>query len=134
MVKRLHKGGLRKMKSLEDLKKIRIAAQNKMSMRMDDDQKYRVVVGMATCGIAAGARPVLNTIVEEVAKAKLPVTVLQTGCIGMCTLEPIVEVFDKDDNKTTYVLVDSKKAKEIVTRHLMHDEVIDDYTVGKYKK
>ena len=122
------------MKSLEDLKKIRIAAQNKMSMRMDDDQKYRVVVGMATCGIAAGARPVLNTIVEEVAMAKLPVTVLQTGCIGMCTLEPIVEVFDKDDNKTTYVLVDSKKAKEIVTRHLMHDEVIDDYTVGKYKK
>ena len=73
------------MKSLEDLKKIREAAQNKMTMRMDDDQKYRIVVGMATCGIAAGARPVLNTIVEEVAKAKLPVTVLQTGCIGMCT-------------------------------------------------
>ncbi len=102
------------MKSLEDLKKIREAAQNKMTMRMDDDQKYRIVVGMATCGIAAGARPVLNTIVEEVAKAKLPVTVLQTGCIGMCTLEPIVEVFDKEDNKTTYVLVDAKKAKEIV--------------------
>lgn len=122
------------MKSLEDLKKIRLAAQNKMTMRMDEDQKYRVVVGMATCGIAAGARPVLNTIVEEVAKAKLPVTVLQTGCIGMCTLEPIVEVFDRDDNKTTYVLVDSKKAKEIVTRHLMHDEIIEDYTVGKYKK
>ena len=109
------------MKSLEDLKKIRDAAQNKMTMRLDDDQKYRVVVGMATCGIAAGARPVLNTIVEEVAKAKLPVTVLQTGCIGMCTLEPIVEVFDKDDHKTTYVLVDAKKASEIVT-------------VGKYKR
>lgn len=122
------------MKSLEDLKKIRLAAQNKMSMRMDDNHKYRVVVGMATCGIAAGARPVLNTIVEEVAKAKLPVTVLQTGCIGMCTLEPIVEVFDQNDNKTTYVLVDSQKAKEIVTRHLMHDEIIEDYTVGKYKK
>lgn len=122
------------MKSLEDLKKIREAAQNKMTMRMDDDQKYRVVVGMATCGIAAGARPVLNAIVEEVAKAKLPVTVLQTGCIGMCTLEPIVEVFDKNDQKTTYVLVDAKKAKEIVVRHLMNDEVIDEYTVGKYKK
>ena len=119
------------MKSLEDLKKIRDAAQNKMTMRLDDDQKYRVVVGMATCGIAAGARPVLNTIVEEVAKAKLPV---QTGCIGMCTLEPIVEVFDKDDHKTTYVLVDAKKASEIVTRHLINDEVIDEYTVGKYKR
>ena len=68
---------------------------------------------MATCGIAAGARPVLNTLVEEVARQKLSAKVLQTGCIGMCTLEPIVEVFDKDDNKTTYVLVDEKKAKEI---------------------
>ena len=134
MDKRLYEGGTTKMKSLEDLKKIREAAQNKMTMRMDDDQKYRVVVGMATCGIAAGARPVLNAIVEEVAKAKLPVTVLQTGCIGMCTLEPIVEVFDKNDQKTTYVLVDAKKAKEIVVRHLMNDEVIDEYTVGKYKK
>ena len=134
MVKGLYKGGISVMKSLEDLKKIRDAAQNKMTMRLDDDQKYRVVVGMATCGIAAGARPVLNTIVEEVAKAKLPVTVLQTGCIGMCTLEPIVEVFDKDDHKTTYVLVDAKKAIEIVTRHLINDEVIDEYTVGKYKR
>lgn len=122
------------MKSLDDLKKIRATAQNRMTMRMDEDQKYRVVVGMATCGIAAGARPVLNTLVEEVAKAKLPVTVLQTGCIGMCTLEPIVEVFDRNNEKTTYVLVDAKKAKEIVDRHLKHDEVIDDYTVGKYKK
>lgn len=122
------------MKSLEDLKKIREAAQNKMTMRMDENQKYRVVVGMATCGIAAGARPVLNTIVEEVAKAKLPVTVLQTGCIGMCTLEPIVEVFDKDDHKTTYVLVDAKKAKDIVFHHLMNDDIIEEYTVGKYKK
>lgn len=122
------------MKSLEDLKKIREEAQNKMTMRMDDEQKYRVVVGMATCGIAAGARPVLNTIVEEVAKSKVPVTVLQTGCIGMCTLEPIVEVFDRDNEKTTYVLVDAQKAKEIVNHHLIHDEIINEYTVGQYKK
>ncbi len=122
------------MKSLEDLIKIRDAAKNNMAMRSDDKQKYRVVVGMATCGIAAGARPVLNTLVEEVANQKLPATVLQTGCIGMCTLEPIVEVFDRDDNKTTYVLVDAKKAKEIAVRHLKNDEIIDEYTVGHYKK
>ena len=114
--------------------KIRDAAKNNMAMRSDDKQKYRVVVGMATCGIAAGARPVLNTLVEEVANQKLPATVLQTGCIGMCTLEPIVEVFDRDDNKTTYVLVDAKKAKEIAVRHLKNDEIIDEYTVGHYKK
>ena len=122
------------MKSLEDLMKIRDAAKNNMAMRSDDKQKYRVVVGMATCGIAAGARPVLNTLVEEVANQKLPATVLQTGCIGMCTLEPIVEVFDRDENKTTYVLVDAKKAKEIAVRHLKNDEIIDEYTVGHYKK
>ena len=122
------------MKSIEDLKKIRDNANNNMTMRSDDKQKYRVVVGMATCGIAAGARPVLNTLVEEVANNDLPATVLQTGCIGMCTLEPIVEVFDRDDNKTTYVLVDAKKAKEIAKEHLKNDKIIDEYTIGHYKK
>ena len=76
----------------------------------------------------------LNTLVEEVAKAHLPVTVMQTGCIGMCALEPIVEVFDKDNHKTTYVLIDAKKAKDIVLRHLIHGEVIEEYTVGQYSK
>ena len=122
------------MKSIEDLKKIREEAKAKMSMRLESDYKYRVVVGMATCGIAAGARPVLNTLVEEVAKHKLPVSILQTGCIGMCTLEPIVEVYDRDNNKTTYCLVDSNKAKEIVVKHLIEGQVIEEYTVGQYKK
>ena len=87
------------MKSLDELKKIRYQAKERMAMRGQDGQDYRVVVGMATCGIAAGARPVLNTFVEEVAKAHLPVAVMQTGCIGMCALEPIVEIFDKDCNR-----------------------------------
>ena len=122
------------MKSIEDLKRIREEAKAKMSMRLESDYKYRVVVGMATCGIAAGARPVLNTLVEEVAKHKLPVSILQTGCIGMCTLEPMVEVYEKDNNKTTYCLVDSNKAKEIVVKHLIEGQVIEEYTVGQYKK
>lgn len=122
------------MKSIEDLKRIREEAKAKMNMRLESDYKYRVVVGMATCGIAAGARPVLNTLVEEVAKHKLPVSILQTGCIGMCTLEPIVEVYDRDNNKTTYCLVDSNKAKEIVVKHLIEGQVIEEYTVGQYKK
>ncbi len=122
------------MKSLEELKRIRDQAKERMTMRENGDHDYRVVVGMATCGIAAGARPVLNTLVEEVAREHLPVTVMQTGCIGMCALEPIVEVFDKDNHKTTYVLVDTKKAKDIVLRHLMHGEVIEEYTVGHYSK
>ncbi|MBM6965840.1 (2Fe-2S) ferredoxin domain-containing protein [Massilimicrobiota timonensis] len=122
------------MKSLDELKKIREQAKERMAVRGQEGQEYRVVVGMATCGIAAGARPVLNTFVQEVAKEHLPVTVMQTGCIGMCALEPIVEIFDKDNQKTTYVLIDEKKAKDIVLRHLMHGEVIDEYTVGHYSK
>lgn len=122
------------MKSLEDLKKIRVEAKKKMAMRLDDEQKYRVVVGMATCGIAAGARPVLNTLVEEVAKMNLPVTVTQTGCIGMCSLEPIVEIFDREGNKTTYVLMNSTKAKEIVLKHLKLDEIVSEYTIHNAKK
>lgn len=118
------------MKSLEDLKRIREEAKKKMTMRLDGEQKYRVVVGMATCGIAAGARPVLNELVEQVAKHNLPVTVTQTGCIGRCSLEPIVEVFDSAGNKTTYVYMDAKKARELVERHLMHDQIIEEYTIG----
>ena len=122
------------MKSLEDLKKIREEAKKKLSMRLDGEQKYRVVVGMATCGIAAGARPVLNALVEEVAKMNIPVTVTQTGCIGMCSLEPIVEVFDRDGNKTTYVLMDEKKAKEVALRHLNEDDIVEQYTIYHSKK
>mgnify|MGYP002511667451 FL=1 len=118
------------MKSLEDLKRIREEAKRKMTMRLDGDTTYRVVVGMATCGIAAGARPVLNELVEQVAAHNLPVTITQTGCIGCCAFEPIVEVFDKEGNKTTYVYMDAKKAKEIVERHLMHDEIVESYTIG----
>lgn len=134
MVKRLYKGGTNPMKSLEDLKRMREEAKLKMAMRNDDETEYRVVVGMATCGIAAGARPVLNKLVEEVANHHLPVTVLQTGCIGMCTLEPIVEVFDKEGNKTTYVLMNPDKAKDIVTRHLIEGHIVHEYTIGKYKQ
>lgn len=118
------------MKSLEDLKKIREEAKKKMTMRLDENHKYRVVVGMATCGIAAGARPVLNAFVEEVARHNLPVTVTQTGCIGRCSLEPIVEVFDNQGNKTTYVYMDELKAKEVVIEHLINDKVVQSYTIG----
>ncbi len=122
------------MKSLDDLKKIREEAKKKMTMRLDENQKYRVVVGMATCGIAAGARPVLNTLVKKVADENLPVTVTQTGCIGLCSLEPIVEVYDTLGNKTTYVLMNKEKALDVVETHLKGDQIIEEYTINQYKK
>ena len=119
------------MKSLEDLKKIRENMQNQMNIRHEDAERTRVVVGMATCGIAAGARPVLNALVEEVAKRNLQhVVVTQTGCIGVCRLEPIVEVFEPGKEKVTYVKMDAEKAKKIVSEHLVNGRVVDAYTIG----
>ena len=102
------------MKSLAELAAIREKMKNKVSLR-EGENEVRIVVGMATCGIAAGARPVLNTLLEEVAKQGLSekVTVTQTGCIGMCQYEPIVEVFEAD-RKTTYVKMTSEMAKKVI--------------------
>ena len=123
------------MKSLEELAKIRERMQNKVILR-EGQASIRVAVGMATCGIAAGARPVLNTIVEEVAKHNLgdKVTVTQTGCIGMCRFEPIVEVFDGDKERVTYIKVTPEKAKEIVEKHLVGGTPIAEYTIGAAEK
>ncbi|MEL7649527.1 MAG: (2Fe-2S) ferredoxin domain-containing protein [Sedimentibacter sp.] len=122
------------MKSLEELKKLREESIKNIEMR-NTDKDIRVVVGMATCGISAGARPVLTTLVEEVAKRNLKnVQVVQTGCIGMCTLEPIVEVYSADREKVTYVHVDPEKAKRIVSEHLANNNVVVEYTIGSAEK
>ena len=117
------------MKSIEELKAIRESMQNNVGLR-DDDKSIRIVVGMATCGIAAGARPVLNALTEEVAKRNLKdVMVTQTGCIGLCRLEPIVEVFE-GDQKTTYVKMDPEKARRVVAEHIVNKQVVNEFTIG----
>ncbi|MCR4951652.1 MAG: (2Fe-2S) ferredoxin domain-containing protein [Solobacterium sp.] len=121
------------MKSLEDLKKMREAALKKVEMR-EGGKDYRVVVGMATCGIAAGARPVLNRLVEETAQKDYNCVVTQTGCIGMCVYEPIVEVFDKNDGHTTYVHVDPEKAAKILEQHIGQGKIVEEYTVEATRK
>jgi (2Fe-2S) ferredoxin len=118
------------MKSLEELKKLRDEAVKNVEMR-NTDKDVRVVVGMATCGISAGARPVLSAFVEEVAKRNLNnVSVVQTGCIGMCTYEPIVEIYAPGKEKVTYIHVDSEKARRIVSEHLVNNRVVVEYTIG----
>lgn len=122
------------MKSLDELKKLRDESIKNMEMR-NTDKEIRVVVGMATCGIAAGARPVLTSFVEEIAKRNLKnVEVVQTGCIGMCTYEPIVEIFAPDKEKVTYIHVDAEKARRIVAEHIVNGNVIKEYTVGSVEK
>lgn len=123
------------MKSLAELAAIREKMQNKVVIR-EGAAQVRVVVGMATCGIAAGARPVLNAFVDGVNAAGLSdkVSVTQTGCIGICQYEPVVEVFEEGKEKVTYVKLDAEKAKEIVEKHLKGGNVVTEYTIGAYKK
>ena len=124
------------MKTIEELMAIRDNAKKKMTVREDTgDDCTRVIVGMATCGIAAGARPVLNAFVDEIAKRGLHhVTVSQTGCIGMCQYEPIVEVMEPGKEKITYVKMTTEKAVKVVNEHLVNGNPIVDFTVGAATK
>ena len=119
------------MKSLEELKAIREKTLQNIQMRKEDGDSVRVVVGMATCGIAAGARPVLSAFLEEIRKRGLSgVSVTQTGCIGVCRLEPIVEIFAPGEEKVTYVKMTPEKAQQIVAEHLVNKRVVREYTIG----
>ncbi len=119
------------MKSIEELKAIREATRAKIELRKEDGDTIRVVVGMATCGIAAGARPVLAACLEEVQRRGLTgVTVTQTGCIGVCRLEPIVEVFVPGQEKVTYVKMTPEKAAQVIGEHIVNGQVKSEYTIG----
>ena len=123
------------MKSLEELKAIREQMKKQMDVRDQSDSNIRVAVGMATCGIAAGARPVLTAFVEEVAKRNLQgIMVTQTGCIGICQYEPVVEVFTPDGKKTTYVKMTAEKAVRVVNDHLVNGNPVTEFTIGSVAK
>ena len=123
------------MKSLAELQAIKERTLNAMTARNDSEDATRIVVGMATCGIAAGARPVMNAFTEELARRALKgVTVSQTGCIGMCQYEPIVEVFVPGQEKVTYVQMSAEKEAKIVNDHIVKGNVVTEYTVGAVAK
>ena len=123
------------MKRIEELMAIRDKTRKNMTVREDTgDSKIRVVVGMATCGIAAGARPVLNAFVDEIAKRDVKgVSVQQTGCIGMCQYEPIVEVTEPGKEKVTYVKMTPEKAVRVVNDHIVNGNPVAEFTVGAIK-
>ena len=122
------------MKSLAELQAIKDRMKDKVVLR-EGTGEVRVVVGMATCGIAAGARPVLSTFVEEVNKQGLfeKVTVSQTGCIGICQLEPVVEVYEAGKEKVTYIKMTAEKAKKVVEQHLKGGKPVVEYTIANNK-
>ncbi|SEF66595.1 NADP-reducing hydrogenase subunit HndB [Caloramator fervidus] len=117
------------MKTLKELEEIRKRTLDRVNQRKDRTTT-RIVVGMATCGIAAGARPVLLAIMEEVEKLGLTdIIVAQTGCIGLCKMEPIVEVIKPGEEKVTYVKMDAEKARRVVREHVKDGRVVEEYTL-----
>ena len=123
------------MKSLEELMAIKAKMQDKVVLRTSSGD-VRIVVGMATCGIAAGARPVLNAFVEGISEAGLgdSVIVTQTGCIGICQYEPVVEVYSPDAEKVTYVKMTAERAKEVIEKHIKGGKPVVEYTIGALNK
>ena len=117
------------MKSLAELQSIKDKMKDKIFISENSD-KMRVVVGMATCGIAAGATPVLEAIVEGVNAAGLSdkVAVTQTGCIGICQFEPVIEIYEAG-KRTTYVKMTAEKAEEVVEKHIKGGNVVAEYTI-----
>ena len=120
------------MKSLAELQAIREKTLNRINLRKEEEgEATRVVIGMATCGIAAGARPVMHAFMDEIAKRQLSdVTVSQTGCIGMCRLEPMVDVISPDGTKVTYVHVKPEMVPRIVAEHVVNGRPVEEFTIG----
>ncbi len=119
------------MKSIAELEAIKKRVLDNVNLRKEREDGIRIVVGMATCGIAAGARPVMTAFLEEVAKRQLGnVVVEQTGCIGVCRLEPIVEVYIPGEEKTTYVKMTPDKVAKIVAEHIVNGRAVAEYTIG----
>ena len=123
------------MKSLEELKAIRDKMQNQVNLRDEDTTATRIVVGMATCGIAAGARPVLTAFSDLAQQKGLKnVVVTQTGCVGLCQYEPIVEILEPGKEKVTYINMNPEKAAEVFEQHIVRGQVKSEYTISSAVK
>ena len=123
------------MKSLAELQAIREKTLNRINLRKEEGEATRVVIGMATCGIAAGARPVMLSFMDEIQKRGLQhVTVSQTGCIGMCRLEPMVDVYLPGQEKVTYVHMTPEKVGRVVAEHIVNGRPVEEYTIGAAEK
>ena len=120
------------MKSLAELQAIREKTLNRINLRKEEEGEVtRVVIGMATCGIAAGARPVMLAFMDEISKRGLNhVTVSQTGCVGMCRLEPMVDVQVPGQDKVTYVHMTPEKVARVVAEHIVNGRPVEEYTIG----
>ena len=118
------------IKSLDDLKKIREEALAKRKV-METSGTSQVIVGMGTCGIAAGARETMKAVLDYIEKNNLPdIVVTQTGCIGLCEQEPILQVVVGEGEKITYGKVDSEVARTIMENHVEKGNIVKEYVIS----
>jgi NADP-reducing hydrogenase subunit HndB len=121
------------VKSLDELERIKKEAQAMMEAR-EGKHTTKIVVGMGTCGIAAGARETLGAIMDELDKRNIQeVAVTQTGCMGMCEQEPIVEVIRSGEPRIIYGRVDAERARRIVVQHVVNNVVVGDLVISSEK-
>lgn len=119
------------MKSLDELKAIKEKTQREVSLRKEHNNAVKVLVGMATCGIEAGARDVLNAFVDEVTKKDIEnVVITQTGCVGLCEYEPVVEIEVPGNPKVTYINMTPEKAVKVIEEHIINNNIVAEYTIG----
>ena len=118
------------IKSLEDLRKIKAESQKNTEARKNNDTQ--IIIGMGTCGIAAGAREVMAAVLVELAERNLhDVAVLQTGCIGMCQKEPLLDIVRPGEDRVTYGPVKPQDVSRIIAEHLVNGNVVEDLVVAK---
>ena len=114
-----------KIKSLDELRQMKARLESEMDIREKSNNPDKLVVAMATCGIAAGARAVMNSIIERVEREKLPVIVTQGGCMGYCYAEPTIEVKRPGEDPVVFGHVNTDKAMEIIDKYVLHGELVD---------
>jgi NADP-reducing hydrogenase subunit HndB len=118
-----------KLKSIEDLKRVREEAQRALKVRLETGT--RIIIGMGTCGIAAGARDVMHAILEELDKRQIEAHVETVGCIGMCASEPLVDIEQAGQPRVTYGNVQPHMVPRLIEEHLINGRVIEEWAIGR---
>jgi NADP-reducing hydrogenase subunit HndB len=121
-----------KIKSLDELRRLREQAHSEMTTRVETGTT--IVVGMGTCGIAAGARETMHAILEELAKREIEAHVTTVGCIGMCMREPLVDIEQAGKPRVTYGNLTKDKVSRLIEEHLINGRVVEEWAVGRLQQ
>jgi NADP-reducing hydrogenase subunit HndB len=121
-----------KIKSLDELRKLREQVRDEMVTRMETGTT--ITIGMGTCGIAAGARETMHAVLEELRTRGIEAHVTTVGCIGMCANEPLVDIEQAGSPRITYKNLTADKVSHLIQEHLKNGRVVEDWVVGRISR